>query len=110
MLGELEEEKVKAYLTAMEAGEANKAKALLHYSEDTAGGLMTQEFVAVYNTFTVQQVIDHLRKEAPTAETIYYVFVIDENSRLVGVVSLRELLIAKPDTPWKTSCLNGSFP
>src|SRR5690606_28356111 len=53
---------------------------------------------AVYNTFTVQQVIDHLRKEAPTAETIYYVFVIDENSRLVGVVSLRELLIAKPDT------------
>lgn len=98
LLGELEEEKVKAYLTAMEAGEANKAKALLHYSEDTAGGLMTQEFVAVYNTFTVQQVIDHLRQEAPTAETIYYVFVIDENFRLVGVVSLRELLIAKPDT------------
>ena len=99
ILGDLEESNLETFLTVMEKGEADKVRALLRYSEDTAGGLMTNEYVSVLNTFTVQQVIDHLRAEAPTAETIYYVFVTESDGRLVGVVSLRELLIAKPDTP-----------
>lgn len=99
ILGELKKETIEQYLSVMEKDEADKVRALLRYPEDTAGGLMTHEYVAVYNTFTVQQVIDHLRAEAPTAETIYYVFVMEANGRLVGVVSLRELLIAKPDAP-----------
>lgn len=99
ILGKLDSQRAEAVLTKMEKEEAEYARKLLHYAEDTAGGLMTNEYVAVYNTFTVQRVIDYLREKAPTAETIYYVFVVDENHRLVGVVSLRELLIAAPDTP-----------
>lgn len=100
ILGELQEnENVELYLTEMQADEAAKVRSLLTYSEDTAGGLMTHEYVSVYNTFTVQQVIEHLRREAPTAETVYYVFVTEASGRLVGVVSLRQLLIAAPETP-----------
>lgn len=98
LLGELEPKHVETYLTRMADDEAHKVRALLHYAEDTAGGLMTHEYVAVYHTFTVQQAIEFLREKAPTAETIYYVYVINETDRLIGVVSLRELLIAKPDT------------
>lgn len=100
ILGELQEdENVEVYLTDMTTDEAAKARALLVYSEDTAGGLMTHEFVSVFDTYTVQQVIDHLRREAPTAETVYYVYVTEPNGRLTGVVSIRDLLIATPETP-----------
>lgn len=100
ILGQLENvEHIDTYLDVMDEDEADKVRSLLRYSEDTAGGLMTHEFVAVCNTSTVQEVIEQLREEAPTAETIYYVYVIDKTGRLVGVVSLRDLLIAKPDTP-----------
>lgn len=99
LMGELEEANVHTLLKAMERDEADKVRALLHYPEDTAGGRMTMEYVSVYNYYTVEEVIQYLRREAPTAETVYYVYVIDADDRLVGVVSLRELLIAPPDTP-----------
>lgn len=100
ILGELkQEERVDDYLTEMQADEADKAKALMSYETDTAGGLMTHEFVSVDNTSTVQQVFERLHSEAPFAETIYYVFVTESNGRLVGVVSLRELFIAASETP-----------
>lgn len=98
LLGELEETHVQSLLKDMERVEADKVRALLHYPEDTAGGKMTSEFVAIYDHFSVEEVIQYLRREAPTAETIYYVYVVDADDRLVGVVSLRELLIAQPET------------
>src|SRR5690606_35318286 len=94
LMGELEEANVNTLLKSMERDEADKVRALLHYPEDTAGGRMTMEYVSVYNYYTVEEVIQYLRREAPTAETVYYVYVIDADDRLVGVVSLRELLIA----------------
>ncbi|PTM59730.1 magnesium transporter [Desmospora activa] len=99
LFGEMEESNVQTLLKSMERDEADKVRALLHYPEDTAGGKMTLEYVSVYDTYTVEEVIQYLRREAPTAETVYYVYVIDADDRLVGVVSLRELLIAQPDTP-----------
>ena len=98
LLGELEEPHVQSLLKDMERVEADKVRALLHYPEDTAGGKMTSEFVAIYDHFSVEEVIQYLRREAPTAETVYYVYVVDADDRLVGVVSLRELLIAQPET------------
>jgi magnesium transporter len=68
------------------------------YGEETAGGIMTTEFVAVPATLTAAQTIDRLRELEPNAETIYYVYVVDEDSRLCGVLSLRDLIVAKPDT------------
>ena len=70
---------------------------LLEHREDTAGGLMTHEFVRLRETQTAAQAIDHIRKRAPDAETVYYVYVTDEQRRLTGVISLRKLIVADPD-------------
>ncbi|TVP53678.1 MAG: magnesium transporter [Gemmatimonadales bacterium] len=72
--------------------------ALTGYDEEEAGGLMTPEFISVRATMTVQQVLAFLRKASPDAETIYYLYVVDREGRLKGVLSLRQLLISSPDT------------
>jgi magnesium transporter len=67
------------------------------YDEETAGGIMTTEFVAVPATLTAALTIDRLRELEPNAETIYYVYVTDPDERLVGVLSLRDLIVSKPN-------------
>jgi len=67
------------------------------YDEDTAGGIMTTEFVAVPATLTAAETIDRLRDLEPDAETIYYVYVNDTEGRLCGVLSLRDLIVSKPN-------------
>jgi len=83
----------------METEEARDVKELLAYSEDTAGGLMTTEYVAVPEQLTAQQCIDELRRMEPNAESIYYVFVVDAEEHLRGVLSLRDLIVAGAGTP-----------
>ena len=60
---------------------------------------MTTEFVGVPATLTAAETIDRLRELEPDAETIYYVYVVDPEGRLVGVLSLRDLIVAPPSTP-----------
>jgi len=84
-------------LALMEGDEAAEVRELLAYPEDSAGGTMTTEVVAVPATLTAAETIDRLRELEPDAETIYYVYVIDTEERLVGVLSLRDLIVAKPD-------------
>ncbi len=71
---------------------------LLAYEEDEAGGLMTPEYVAVRAGMTVEEVLEFLRRAAPDAETIYYIYVVDDAGRLIGVLSLRDLIVADPAT------------
>lgn len=71
---------------------------LTRYEEDEAGGLMTPEYVAVREGMTVEEVLRFLRRAAPDAETIYYLYVVDEEGRLKGVLSLRDLIVADPRT------------
>ena len=85
-------------LGLMEADEAEELGGLLAFPEDTAGGMMTTEFVAVPADLTAGETIERLRELEPDAETIYYVYVVDEDEKLVGVLSLRDLIVAKPDT------------
>lgn len=66
------------------------------YPPQTAGGRMTTEFVAIPPHLTVAAAMRLLRTQAPGAETIYYVFVTEANDKLVGVVSLRDLVVADP--------------
>ncbi|MBF6604804.1 MAG: CBS domain-containing protein [Chloroflexi bacterium] len=84
-------------LAHMESDEKAEVEELLGYAEDTAGGLMTTEFVSVPATLTAAETIDRLRELEPDAETIYYVYVADEEGRLVGVLSLRDLIVARPE-------------
>ncbi len=86
-------------LALMEKEEADEVQGLLGYPEDSAGGIMTTEFIAIPESLTASQTIDRLRELEPDAETIYYVYVTDEEGRLVGVLSLRDLIVARPDAP-----------
>jgi magnesium transporter len=85
-------------LALMEADEAAEVRDLLSFPEDSAGGLMTTELVAMPEGMTAAQAIERLRELEPDAETIYYVYVVDSDNRLVGVLSLRDLIVAQPDT------------
>ncbi|MFJ7932898.1 magnesium transporter [Sporosarcina sp. NPDC096371] len=97
VLKELDKSQAVSYLTLMDKTAATEIKALLHYEEYTAGSIMTTEYVTVPQNSTVRSAMTILRNEAPKAETIYYVFVVDDNNRLTGVVSLRDLIIAHED-------------
>lgn len=99
LVADLSETTREEILALMERDEADEVQGLLGYPEDSAGGIMTTEFVAVPETLTAAQTIDRLRELEPDAETIYYVYVTDEDGKLVGVLSLRDLIVAKPDTP-----------
>ena len=99
ILTELPKEQAERLLSLMEHEEARDVQELLAYAEDTAGGLMTTEYVAVRDQLTAQDCIDELRRMEPNAESIYYVFVIDYDEHLRGVLSLRDLIVAQPGTP-----------
>jgi magnesium transporter len=98
VLNELDKDQVASYLTIMDEEAAQEIKDLLHYEEYTAGSIMTTEFIAISANQTVRSAMYILKKEAPQAETIYYLFVIDEEKRLAGVISLRDLIVADDDT------------
>lgn len=98
ILNQLDKAQVVSYLTLMDQEAAEEIKALLHYEEFTAGSIMTTEYVVVPQNSTVRSAMTILRNAAPSAETIYYVFVVDDDERLTGVVSLRDLIIAHEDS------------
>lgn len=98
ILGEMSAEKSTELLQLMETDDAEEVKGLMKYEDDTAGGLMTTEYIALPVSLTAEQTINRLRELAPSAETIYYLYVVDDAKKLLGVLSLRELIIARPDT------------
>lgn len=98
ILGELPEEKSSEILELMEPEEARDVRGLMDYPEDTAGALMTTEYIAFLPRMTAEETINRLRELAPEAETIYYLYVVDERNVLQGVLSLRNLIIAPPQT------------
>lgn len=93
LIGELPKEDRDELLNAMNS-EGEDVRELLQYEEDSSGGIMTTEFVSIKSDWTVGQTLAHLRHVAPEAETVYYLYVVDADDRLVGVVSLRELVVA----------------
>ncbi|MCL5104569.1 MAG: CBS domain-containing protein [Armatimonadetes bacterium] len=99
VLGDISADRREDILEEMEPEEAEDVKELLVYEDQSAGGLMTTEYVAISREKTAQQAIDTIRELEPSAETIYYLYVVDSSEHLVGVLSLRDLIIAKPYTP-----------
>jgi CBS domain-containing protein len=99
LVADLDQETRDEILSHMERDEADELGELLAYPEDSAGGLMTTEFVALEDHLTAGGAIERLRELEPDAETIYYVYVTDDDGRLVGVISLRDLIIARPEMP-----------
>lgn len=97
ILNELSKPKVASLLTLMNNEDANEIKALLHYEEDTAGGIMTTEYLSLKSTTPVKGALMHVKEQAPNAETIYVIFAVNEDDQLVGVLSLRDLITAEND-------------
>lgn len=98
MLEDMDESDRSRILSLFEEEDADDIADLLTYDSDTAGGLMTTEFVVVPVFVKAEKAIEIIRLYAPDAETIYYVYVIDGLNHLVGILSLRELIIAGPET------------
>jgi Mg/Co/Ni transporter MgtE len=98
VLGDLPEAKAQELINLMDKEEAEDVQELLEHEEDTAGGLMTTEYLAFPPEMTVEESIKELRLEAPDVETIYYLYILDNNERIVGVISLKNLILAMPQT------------
>lgn len=94
----LEEPRQKQLIKKLDQEDQEDLTALLAYPEGTAGALMSTDYAVFESGITASKAIDILRKTAENKETIYQSYVIDEDQVLIGVVSLRRLIIAKPDT------------
>jgi magnesium transporter len=98
LLSELDEKKRQEFFHLIDEQEAAEVQRLMRYSENSAGGIMTTEYIVLPESFTGNQAIEKLRKIAPEAETVYYLYVIDDLGKLIGVLSLRDLIVADPRT------------
>ena len=99
ILAEIPTEDREQILRAMEPEEAAEIRQLSVYPPDTAGGRMTPAFVAIAPDVRADDAIVLLRRVAEEAETIYYVYVLDEAEHLLGVLSLHNLVLTRPNTP-----------
>ncbi|MBS4536824.1 magnesium transporter [Clostridium sp. D2Q-11] len=93
LLGSLSNEEANKIIYKMNIDDAKEIRELLSYEEDTAGGIMATEFIAIKEDMSIANTLKYLQKEAPNAETAYYLYVLNHNSKLRGVVSLRDLVI-----------------
>ncbi len=98
IIGGLPYEKAETLLALMGFKEAAEIRKLLGYREHSAGGIMTTDFTALSENLTVEETLSRLRELAPEEETIYYVYVIDDEHHLKGVLSLRDLIVSPPET------------
>lgn len=105
LLENLEKEQTISYLMLMDKDRAEPIRHLLHYEDSTAGSIMTTEYIGVSENQTVRDAMQMLRKEALDAELIYYIYVVDHQNKLTGVISLRDLLVAADDT-WIFELMN----
>jgi magnesium transporter len=96
LLGDIAPDQVAEALSVLEGAE--EIRPLLEHQDDTAGGLMTSIDVLLHKDITAAEALAHLRRVAPDSDTVYYLYVVDDDMRLVGAVSLRQLVLAPTTT------------
>ncbi len=99
LLQDLTEQRRDELIELMDEEEGADVAELLAYPEDSAGGIMTTDFLALPRDLTAAQAIDRLRQLQPDPALVYYLYVVDAEGRLDGNVSLRDLVVAAPETP-----------
>jgi len=97
LLGDIHPQQAEIVLAGLEDPE--EVRPLLLHPDDSAGGLMTSEFLALRRRMTTTDAIRAIHDWKPEADEIYFLFVVDGAGRLCGVVSLRQLIVTEPDTP-----------
>ncbi len=98
ILADIPQEEAERLLSLMPANESQPIRELLRYGAETAGGIMTTEALSLAQDLTVEDALVYLRRHSDHLEMIYYLYVVDDEKRLVGVVSLRQLVTADPAT------------
>ena len=98
MFDELPAKVVRRLLSQLSPGERQATAILLGYEEDTAGRIMTPEYISLKENLTVSQALERIRSLANASEVVYYLYVTDTSRQLTGIVSLRDLVVAAPDT------------
>lgn len=96
LLEHMDEEQLEALLPLIAQAERDEIRKMLSYPDNSAGSIMTTEYASLPENVTVSEALSRLRQQAPDSETIYYVFVVDDTRRLHGVITLRELILARP--------------
>ncbi len=97
LLERMDPEHVDALLPLMAQAERNDIRRLLSYPDGSAGSIMTTDYASLPETITAAEAIEQLRRQAPDRETIYYVYILDDNRRLDGFITLRTLILARPN-------------
>lgn len=97
LLSRMPQERREDVLRLIAKAERNDIRRLLSYDKSSAGSIMTTEYASLPANITVGDALAQLRQQAPNSETIYYVYILNEERKLEGFISLRELILAKPD-------------
>ena len=96
MLEEVDEETAEKILLNLEKEDAEEVRELMEYEDETAGSIMNKDFISFNVNISAGETIDLLREIKPDAEVAYYIYITDEEGKLQGVVSLRNLVVAPP--------------
>jgi magnesium transporter len=99
LVSRLPNERVEQIMPLLAHAEREDIRTLASYSEGTTGAVMTSDYATLPAELTAAQALDRLRREAPDRETIYYSYVVDDRRRLIGFVSLKDLILAPPQKP-----------
>ena len=102
LLGKLSDERAKALLDLMTKEESEEVEGLLRYDGETAGGIMVPDLIALKEDTTARGAMEALHKEYVDVEMPFYLYVVDDHSHLVGVISLRQLVVVSPETKLKS--------
>lgn len=96
VVAELEDEDRERLMDALEPETAEEINLLLSYDPETAGGVMTTDFGVVKIDQTIEEAIQAIRRQREEIDNIYYIYVVDDQEHLQGVISIREVLLARP--------------
>lgn len=99
LIGTLDDDAAAKMIAELPSDEGAEIQTLLQYDSETAGGIMATEYIAIHESESVTSVLQGLQISAPDAESIYYLFVVNQQNELTGVVSLRDLVVH----PFETS-------
>lgn len=109
IIGRLPEEKADAILKRMKKEGSEEVEGLLRYEDDTAGGIMIPDFIALREDISAGQAIKSLQTEYQDVEMPFYLYVVNEYGNLVGVSSLRQLVVVPPETQLKDFMVTNVF-
>jgi magnesium transporter len=102
LIGKLSDERAKALLDLMTKEGSEEVEGLLGYDAETAGGIMVPDFIALKEDTMAREAIKGLQKEYVDVEMPFYLYVVDDHGHLVGVISLRQLVVVPPETTLKS--------